>query len=205
MYPPERTEAQVQAQQEMDRRRAEATEIARGGWEKIGLPLICCHRRCRRARRCLGDPKNGRYGLLPCVSHYREEMRFLVLGPCGLGAIYDEAERLGIIAPSGAVPGAPDEGTGAAPAQDEGPSRRRERRQPTLLEIMFGSGAALARLRRPKDAWRPPGWTYDPETFERYFDSGDWRDPGRIWRGTEWGANGRRKSDQRGAGAHSPP
>src|SRR5215203_5886554 len=100
--------------------------------------------------------------------HYREEMRFLVLSPCGLRAIYDEAERLGIIEPSGEVPPEPGEGTGAGSAQDEGPSRGRERRQPTLLESLFGSGAAIARLRRPKDGWRPPGWAYDPETFERY-------------------------------------
>jgi hypothetical protein len=185
----QRTEAQIKAQEEMDRRRRERREATRVAHEQIGLPLICCELFCRRARRCLGRVEDGEYELLPCLWHYREEMRFLMLSPHGLRSMLEEAERLGVVPP---FDPAAEELEDYCPARTDSASRGRRRREPTLLEIVFGSGAALAGLRKPRGSWRPPSWEEDPERFERYFESGDWRDPGRYWRGSAWGSDGRR-------------
>jgi hypothetical protein len=160
----ERTEAQMKAQEEMDRRRHERREATRVAHERIGLPLICCEQVCRRARRCLGRVEDGEYDLLPCLWHYREEMRFLMLSPHGLRSMLEEAERLGIVPP---FDPAAEEAEAASPAPTDSTARGRRPREPTLIEIVFGSGAALARLRKPKGTWRPPSWEEDPERFER--------------------------------------
>ena len=170
-YEPQYTEAQIAAQKESERRRAEKTEASRGVHEWLGLPLICCEPGCRRARRCRGDVKDGKFGLLPCFWHYREEMRFLLFSPGAVMQLWKE------IAPQdrgSADPDAPE------PALEYIPP---DTSQPTLLEMIFGSdAAAFARLRRPKHGKRPGSWERDPEAFERYFMSGDWRDPGDVCR-----------------------
>ena len=48
----ELTEAQIEAQDEIDRRYADQEQALRGLFEWIGLPLICVHGACRRSRLC---------------------------------------------------------------------------------------------------------------------------------------------------------
>jgi hypothetical protein len=170
-YEPQYTEAQLAAQKESERRRAEETEALRGFYERMGLPLICHDRACRRARRCRGDVKDGKLGALPCFWHYREEMRFLLFSPGALMQLWEEVVPQ---APGSADPDAPEPTVGYIPSDPN---------KPTLLELIFGSDAkALAKLRRPKHGKRPGSWERDPEAFERYFMSGDWRDPGDVCR-----------------------
>ena len=154
----ERTEAQMQAQAEMDRRRAEEQDAWRELSEWVGLPLICPARSCRRAGRCTGQPSARTRGLHPCLKHYREEVRFLLDGPDGL------TERL------------PERGRAADAASAP-------RQRLTLIEAIYGTGReALDRLRRPKGVRGPGGWSNDPEGFARYMETGDWRNPGNLAR-----------------------
>ena len=158
----ERTEAQIKAQAEMDRRYAEQQEDLRGLCEWLGLPLICPERVCRRAGGCAGQPSAKTCGLHPCHMHYREEVRFLLFGPDRL------ADRL--------IERLEASGRGA----DDAPSPRKGL---TLIETIYGADPeALNRLRRPKGARGPGEWSNDPENFARYMAAGDWRNPGNLAR-----------------------
>jgi hypothetical protein len=154
----EPTEAQMQAQAEMDRRRAEQQENLRGLCEWLGLPLICPERACRRAGSCAGQPSAETHGLHPCHSHYREEMHFLLYGP---GQILEMMEKRARLADPSAPP----------------------RKGLTLIEAIYGTDSeALNRLRRSKGVRGPGGWSNDPEAFARYMEAGDWRNPGNLAR-----------------------
>ncbi len=153
----ERTEAQLKAMKEMKQRQAEELQGQRElcGW--LGLTLICPEAGCRRAGRCAGAPGHATYGMPPCLMHYREEMRFLLIGPDDL------LKELEAYAQVDAAP-VPD---GAEPM--------------TLLELLYGRDHDwLERLRRPKGVGGPGCWEADPEGFARYMDEGDWRNPGRL-------------------------
>jgi hypothetical protein len=139
----DRTEAQMRAQAEMDRRQAEEQEACRELCEWVGLPLICPERGCRRAGRCAGPASAATFGMPPCFMHYREEVRFLLIGPENLAA---ELESLGLVS---------DEPV----AREDGKS---------LIEFVYGrDAAALERLRRLKGVMGPQGWECDPEAFTR--------------------------------------
>jgi hypothetical protein len=65
----ERTEAQMKAMAEIERRQAEDLEAGRELCERIGLTLICPENACRRARRCNGAPGHNTFGMPPCLMH----------------------------------------------------------------------------------------------------------------------------------------
>src|SRR5688500_14721679 len=87
------TESQLDAQAEHERRRLRESEAGRRLWEIIGLPLICRETECRRARRCLGGQESRGYGVQPCFSLYREEMRFLLYSPGGIPALRKDLQQ----------------------------------------------------------------------------------------------------------------
>jgi hypothetical protein len=154
----ERSEAQMKAQAEMERRRAERQDAGRELCEWLGLPLICYEPGCRRAGRCAGLPSPQTYGLQPCLMHYREEMRFLLIGPDNLAEQMRAESHL-----------------------DDGPSEPADGM--TLIELIYGSDReTLDRLRRPKGVRGPGSWEYDPDGFARYMDEGDWRNPAGVAR-----------------------
>jgi len=159
----ERTEAQMRAMAEMERRQAEEQETVRELCEWAGLPLICPERGCRRARRCAGPASAATYGAPPRSIHNREEMRVLLIGPENLAG---ELESLGLVS---------DEPV----AREDG--------QMSLIEFVYGQDpATLERLRRPKGVMGPQGWECDPEAFTRYMEGGDWRNPGPLTRPPRW-------------------
>lgn len=139
----------------------------------FGAAPICFVARCRRTGRCSGDPQKGRFYLPPCVGHYREEFRFLVLAPGGVRARMIAAGRWP--RPSGAA--APDEAPGSAPAAAP------PQALPTVIGWFYGTDAqVLRRLRRAAHMRSPGGWETDPEGFARYMAEGDWRNPEQVCR-----------------------
>ncbi|CAA9313973.1 MAG: hypothetical protein AVDCRST_MAG90-650 [uncultured Microvirga sp.] len=135
----------------------------RGLNDWIGLFAICPQAACRRAGRCVGDPRDGRWGFHPCFTHYREEMRFLLRGPGG-SMLETISSILGEDSDSNEPPGDGDGPSGPMPA--------------TLLEFVYGGRPGKLRsLVRPKGVPGPGSWEEDPEAFTRYMEAGDWRDP----------------------------
>jgi hypothetical protein len=149
----ERSEAQIEAQGEVDQHYAEQQQALRELFEWIGLPLICFNRSCRRSRLCTQEPSGESFGL-PCLAHYREEVRFILHGPDELaknllnsGLLREECEPIR-------------------------PPKK------TLIEVLYGNDPdSLRRLRRPKGVKGPGCWVEDPAGFARYMEAGDWRNP----------------------------
>ena len=67
-----------QRQRPFNERHLKDIEGTRQMMDWFGAAPICFEPRCRRAGRCAGDPRQGRFFMPPCFGHYREELRFFV-------------------------------------------------------------------------------------------------------------------------------
>ena len=207
----ERTEKQMQAQAEIERRQREDCETCRIICDHVGLYLICPEGECRRAGHCAGPPSAKGFGNPFCFGHYREELRFLLASPYLIDTILEWADRpfddpamdylekpggrawVERVVTGGLMRTARAQGVSLDAVADialgeEGRAEEyfRHVKAPeprTLIEMIYGEDApVLARLRRPRGVRGPGGWEIDPDGFAAYMAEGDWREPGRVGR-----------------------